>query len=169
MFPADLGRFSAAIGQKTLGYADGQHRQKQRHNGDDRLGDAQGVAAHDGGGGADVQDVLGHEGGAVKVTGVVVDDGQQGEHAAGNAGGQAPPPDKGEEDQGQAEGGEGVQRRIQRPLPGHVVGGDAVGQFQLVPGNESGNDSQQEGENGAQPEGLAAYGFTKILHGNFLF
>ena len=164
--PADARRLAAAAGQKMLDHRDDQHRQKQRPDGDDLPGDAQGVAAHHLGRRRDVQNVLGHQGGAVQVAGVVVHQRQQGEHQPGHPGGHAPPPDEGEEQKSQAEGGQRVERRVDRPLPGQKVRRHAVGQLQLVAGDEGGCHRQRKGQELAQPEIPAAKGLDKLLHGS---
>ena len=95
----------------------------------------------------------------MEVPGVVVDEGQHGEEHPGDAGGQPPAAQQGEEDQRQAEGGHGVEGRIDGPLSGQIVGGDAVRQFQLIPRDEGGGHCQQAGQHSPEEDFFPVYGF----------
>lgn len=122
--PARLG---APLCQQVLHKDDAEDRQIEQGDFYDILRDLEGVAAHDLGGGAQIQNVLRHQCRAVQVAGVVVDKRDKREHRAGQPRGEAPSAAQCKEDQCQAEGGQGVQRRVERPLQFQKAGRDAVG------------------------------------------
>ena len=149
-------------GQPCLHPCQRQHRQIQQCNHHHRSGDVQRIAAHDLGGGAQIEHVLRHQRRAMQVAGIVVHQRQHGEHRAGDAGGAAPAAQQGEQRQREAEGGERVERRVQRPLSGEEIGGDAVRQFQLIPRHKGRRQRQQGGQHAAPPalfEGFPVHKF----------
>ena len=144
----------------------GNAEDRQIEQGDfyDILRDLEGVAAHDLGGGAQIQNVLRHQRRAVQVAGVVVDKRDDREHRAGQPRGEAPSAAQCKEDQCQAECGQGVQRRVERPLQLQKAFGHSIGQFKLIAGDKAHRDSQQAGEYPLQDKFLPVY-FFKMLHG----
>ena len=162
---APAGALGAVLDQLPLHKSNCQHRQIPQNDGAHGGGNLQCVAAHDLGGGAQVQDVLGHQGRAVQIAGIVVDECDHGEQCTGDAGGAAPLAQDGKQHQCQAEGGQGVQRGVQRPLHGQKVRRNAVGQFQLIPRNKCGSDGQCKGQDPLQEEILPVEIF-QFLHGN---
>ena len=156
--------FGRALCQQVLHKDDAEDRQIEQGDFYDILRDLEGVAAHDLGGGAQIQNVLGHQRRAVQVAGVVVDKRDDREHRAGQPRGEAPSAAQCKEDQRQAEGGQGVQRRVERPLQLQKAFGHAVGQFKLIAGDKAHRDSQQAGEYPLQDKFLPVC-FFKMLHG----
>ena len=162
---APAGTLGRALDQLRLHKSQRQHGQIPQHNGAHGGGDLQGVAAHDLGSRAQVQDVLGHQGRAVQVTRVVVDQRDHGKQRAGNAGSAAPFAQDGKQHQRQAKGGQGVQRGVQRPLQGQKIRRDTVGKLQLIPRNERRGNCHRKGQHPLQEKTLPVEIF-QFLHGN---
>ena len=125
LFPAAL----MLAGQFDLHNGSHQHRDVQQCNGNNCLGNVQGITAHHLCRGAQVQDVLRHQGGTMQVPRVIVDQRQHGKNQAGNAGCNAPAAAQGKHHQRQAERRQRIERCVYRPLPRHVVGSYAVRNF----------------------------------------
>ena len=161
--PANLALFRA--GKPALHRSNGRNRHQAERNGLYCGSDAQRVAAHHGGGRRDVEHILRHERGAVQVAGIIVRNGQHREQNPRDAGGQPPPPAQRKEQQGYAKSREGVERRVQRPLPGQIIRRNAVRYFKLVPRDESRRDRKRERQELPQPKIPAAQRFEQVLHG----
>jgi len=125
LFPAAL----MLAGQFDLHNGSHQHRDVQQRNGNNCLGNVQGITAHHLCRGAQVQDVLRHQGGTMQVPRVIVDQRQHGKNQAGNAGCNAPAAAQGKHHQRQAERRQRIERCVYRPLPCHVVSSCAVRNF----------------------------------------
>lgn len=77
----------------------------------------------------------------------------------------------GKQHQCQAEGGQGVQRGVQRPLHGQKVRRNAVGQFQLIPRNKCGSDGQCKGQDPCRKKffQLKFFSFCMEIDKTFLY
>ena len=157
------GALRRTLDQLRLHECNRQNRQVEQHDLHNVLRDFQGVAAHDLGGGAEVQNVLGHQRRAVQVAGVVVDECNDGEHRTRNARCAAPLAEQRKQNQRQAKGGQRVERRVERPLKLQKALGHAVGQLQLIAGDEPHRYSQQAGEHPLQEKFLPVKVF-QMLH-----
>ena len=99
----------------------------------------------------------------MQVAGVVVDERNEGEHRARNARCAAPLAEQRKQNQRQAKGGQRVERRVERPLKLQKALGHAVGQFQLIAGDEPHRHRQQAGEHPLQEKFLPVKVF-QMLH-----